>query len=682
MANGSGPQRRLLTPEDLSDWPKPDPSSLIVTASEIYRRRCSAVEMYASGITSQSIEKETGITAREVRRIISRCLTGNGLGTIAGFFACLPSHRIKKYSRSMRISCHIGEKQNGAAGALSQIFARFPEVEQMIQAKFLNRKTRGSVNEARISIADLHKAFKKKLRELGVSEYDWPFSTKNMGLESLRRYCKWMETSFSDEYFSAREHSKGAHTRTIGTGQLKMFRPLRPYVYKELDYNKVDAASIIGITNSFGVQVDIDVPRWYFGLMAEGHSHLITGVYVGFEVEPSSDALLETVQSAVFPAIYADTDPRASAIVDARIMPSTVMRALQFQTFAVLKLDNAWANAGTDAINSIMDLTGCAINFGPPGAWSRRSLVERIFNALGSKGLKRSPSTYGASPSDPARKEPEENARKCRILASDIVSLIIGVIREYNTTVSEGQEFGSPEESINAALSTPDSGFFPQPLAKQAQRERRFEYCAVKIKVLGYPKRGVKPYVKPDRCRYTNTRLSERSDLIGRYLLLYIRRQDVSDAFAVVMETGENLGPMNPESKWAQRISIRFRKYLNTWGRHRAMKRNDGDVFTEWLDTTTGSLFDGGKPIQKKIKKRVLTKKVSKKDTLYLTKLHSSGAIPDMLAPQTLDGNTKNVLQRKKKALAATEQPSIAGETPDNPFGLSSRPNLTLIRRK
>jgi putative transposase len=403
-----------LIPLDLGnveEWPSPDPVAWEAEKQAGFAKRKRAVTLYADKISMAEICQQTGYSAKEVRRIVKRCVTPAGAGTIVGFYGCVPGFRVKNYQRSRSLEFIPESQVGGRSGALNATFERFPAVEDALQALFLKRASAGPVMEAKISIRDLHAEFLNLLRELGVTEYDWPFNTAREGYEAIRRYCKWLETEFSDEHFVARESEDGAHKRKIGRGQNALFTAFRPFTYLELDYNKVDAACIIVITNRYGVEIEIALPRWYFGLITDVYDRLITGVFIAFEENPSSDGLLETVQSAVFPAIYLDTDPRSKYLVDASVLSDNLIPELQHQAFAVIKLDNAWANASIDAINQLMDLTGCAVNFGPPGEWSRRSTVENVFAQLTARGMKRLPSTYGSNPKDPVRRNPRNRLR-------------------------------------------------------------------------------------------------------------------------------------------------------------------------------------------------------------------------------------------------------------------------------
>jgi hypothetical protein len=619
-----GTCRHTLIDLDLSaveEWPSPDWVGLPVAHQSTFKTRKLSVTLYANKVAMAEITRQTGYSAKEIRRIVKRCVTSVGAGTIVGFYGCVPGFRIKTYQRTKTLEFIPETQVGGRSGALGAIFERFPSVEDSLQALFLKRASAGPLFEARIEIRVLHAAFLNQLRELGVTEYDWPFNTATEGYEAIRRYCKRLETEFSDEYFNARHSEDGAHKHRIGRGHNAMFVSYRPFTYLELDYNKVDAASIIVITNRYGIELDVVLPRWYFGLITDAHTRLVTGVFIAFEVNPSSDGLLETVQSAVFPAIYLETDPRSKYLVDASVLSDNLIPELVHQTFAVIKLDNAWANASIDAINQLMDLTGCAVNFGPGGEWSRRPTVENIFDKLASRGMKRLPSTYGSNPKDPRRRNPEKQATTFRIHASEIAEIIAKEVKLHNKFVSGGKEYSAPVEIVKAAIANPDSGFISQKLSKEAVKNSKFEYRRFECKVIGYPAKGTRPYINLDECIYTNSKLSSRDDLIGKKVLVFVHRRDVRDAYAVVVQTGEPLGQLTAETRWSHTaVSVRHRKHINKAGNRRQNKARS-DPGRDWYAQTANTLADPDKAqptLALNSTRRTAKSKVSKKDVLAL----------------------------------------------------------------
>lgn len=653
----------------LEEWPSPDSTGLPVEHQSTFLKRKLSVTLYANNVEMSEISRQTGYNAKEVRRIVMRCLTPAGAGTIVGFYGCVPGFRVKEYKRTKSLEFIPETQRGGRSGGLSAILEKFPSVDESLQALFLKRSSAGPLLEAKIQIRVLHAAFLNQLRALGVKEYDWPFNTATMGYESIRRYCKRLETEFSDEHFAARHSEHGAHKRKIGRGHNAMFVSYRPFTYLELDYNKVDAACIIVITNRHGIEMEVILPRWYFGLITDAHTRLITGVFIAFEENPSSDGLLETVQSAVFPAIYVDTDPRSKYLVDATVLSDNLIPELTHQAFAVIKLDNAWANASVDAVNQLMDLTGCAVNFGPPGEWSRRPTVENVFDKLTARGMKRLPSTYGSNPKDPTRRNPEQQATAFRIHASDLAAIITNEVKAHNKFISGGREYSAPIEIVKAAIANPDSGFISQKLSKEAVANTKFEYCRFECRVVGYPEKGTRPYINLDECIYTNPKLSSREDLIGKKVLVFVHRRDIRNAYAVVVHSGEPLGQLMAETRWSHyAVSVRHRKHINKAGNRRQNKARM-DPARDWYSQTANTLANIGNAQSMpalKNPRTSLKSKVSKKDLLALVSAE--------MAPLVDISNTPDAFKES--------QPEAPQNTPRIPFAFDIGMPLTPLKRK
>jgi len=239
-------RRRTLIPlayADLTKWPVPDMET--IRADEKFGARRLAVEMYARGDSSASILEATGKDDAEVRRLIKRCVSLAGDGEISGFHALLTGWRGKPYGRIAPVVHALGGGSGGCAGALQQLFERFPEVEEYVKYLFLKGRDGHALHEARISYVELHAEFKEKLREAGLGEHDWPFNTSNLGYEALRRYCNDLLASESSRWIAARSGEEAARRGKVGNGTKSILPTLRGFGAVQLDFHKVDAASVI-----------------------------------------------------------------------------------------------------------------------------------------------------------------------------------------------------------------------------------------------------------------------------------------------------------------------------------------------------------------------------------------------------------------------------------------------------
>lgn len=264
-ADMTGSTRRRLIPlafQDISQWRDADEAALSTLDTEMYRRRRLAVQMYAQGAPYAEIFEVTKILKQRVLAFVKRCLTSDGEGAIAGFSALVPRRRLAGYERSAPITRVLGDGPGGCAGALSQLFSRFPEVQRYICDRYLGRSGR-SIPDIRISYTALHGEFLQRLRELGLGNQEWPFNTKNCGYKALRAYCVNLLNEHSNLWFGARCGEEAARRGQIGMGHRSVLPVLRGYGACQLDFHKVDAASVIVIETNEGGRLCVPVARWH-----------------------------------------------------------------------------------------------------------------------------------------------------------------------------------------------------------------------------------------------------------------------------------------------------------------------------------------------------------------------------------------------------------------------------------
>ncbi|MGB9989866.1 hypothetical protein [Pseudoduganella rhizocola] len=540
-------------------------------AQNAYKARCDAIDMYNAGACWDDIIAATGKDRSEVRRLILRCLILSDDGSIWGYRALIKGVRIKPYTRVQAVNHSPGSGSGGCAGALSQLLARFPDLVEMLCNLYFKEKTRGQMPEARESYTSIHDKFLTALRKLGLTDSDWPFNTADRGYKTIYLYLRDLETEQSQRAVSARHGLNAARRGKVGTGYERLFPALRPYGAVQLDYHKIDAASVLLVENDHGEQFEVPLSRWHFGLMVEEFSSGVIGYCVELELTPSSDGALEAVSSAIvgIPAwqLAGAGEGQANQILIGQLLPE-----LAGQCFSVLKVDNGWANAAHEVVNNIIGTVGSAVNFGPPYVWARRDLVERLIGEFTRRGLQRLPSTYGAGPQDTRVKEPAAQAAKFRIKLKSLIGIFERCISEHNQASSEGMQWSSPVRVLRGALDNSSSGLFSQPLPEAVKAYPALMMHVEEVVVKGSLEKNIRPYFNLDRHKHTNHDLSKAFWLIGKTLVVSVDRRLARLVYATVKETGQALGQMYPSGPWADSdCSWRDRKLLMRSGKAKRM---------------------------------------------------------------------------------------------------------------
>tara|TARA_R110001599_G_scaffold64023_1_gene178350 strand:- start:49013 stop:50992 length:1980 start_codon:yes stop_codon:yes gene_type:complete len=652
--------KRHLIPHafsDLARWPVPDLNVFALHAKEVFRSRKLAVEMYANGESFSEIKKHAGIGEDEVQRIVKRCLILKNGGNIYGFYACIKGLRIKPYRRKSVVSHEKGEGPGGCSGALTQIFERFPELELLVQELYFGKRSRTLIPETRMPIVSIHNRFKLALRSHGVTDNQWPFNTENCGYNAICSYCTELRLANAQPAALGRSGFLASQRGAVGSGLSPLIPCLRPFSFVQLDFHKVDAATIIILRNEFGVELEVPLSRWHIGLAIEEFSGAVIGAYVVLERTPSGDSVLEVVESALRPEDYETDDPRVQLVIQGQALLNRLIPELAYQCFSVLKVDNGTSNIAHEVVNNIIDTVGCAVNYGQVGGWWRRQLIESIFGELTAKGLQRLPSSHGVGPGDCRVNDPNSQAIKFRILLSEVINVIYACIKLHNTKLTEKLQWSSPVQCIQAALSNPKSGLFIQPLPSDMQENMRLMQHIEEVTVRGSIEKNERPYFNLDRWRYTNQALANSFWLIGKKLLTYTDRRECRIVYATVIETGEQLGLMVPGG-WRARsqCSWRDRKMFNKAGFADRYSNDFHDPVEDWKEGKV-------KALQARPKSQ---KKKSSSDALNLARVSKTESAINKFT-EHVDALSPNIMEQQKNR--------------QDPFGLMDIPDMVPVTR-
>lgn len=509
----------------------------------------------------------------------------------------------------------------------------------------------------------IHAIFKDALRKLGFTDQQWPFNTAIKGYNALRQYCIDLMYEALDRWVGVRHGTEAQRRGRVGRGPIPFLPLLRFGGGMILDYLKIDCQTVFLFVNAYGDEIPLVLPRWHVGLMVEERSRLIVGVCIALETTPSGDNCLETVESALRPMVVEPGDPLLALVVDGKFLPNQLLSELAWQGFAWLKVDNGWANAATEVVNNIMDVTGCAVNFGPVRSWVRRWLIERINGEITRRGAQRLPSTYGTGPADTRRDKPAEQAVKLQIRMDEVVSIICAEIRRYNEFQTEGLQFSSPLSAMRNAIRNRGSGWLPQPLPRREQADLRLLYHVEVHRILGDITQHDRPYVNILNERYTCERLAADYSLVGKRLVCYVDRRDPSRVTATVQETGEDIGALRGSGRWRGfKICYRDRYYLMRGGRRQRFSQEGVDTVTRWTARKKEEISGRSK--------RKSTKYSISRDGHRVARVMQGSPTEPPAPPDAAD------LSDHDEHAEARVTPATPA-TPSDPFGMDQPINLT-----
>ncbi|WP_176381975.1 hypothetical protein [Paraburkholderia youngii] len=577
-----GRPRTLVPPEhmDYRKWVQVDAKALQLVRGETvaspFRKRCKAVQMYLDqNSTLSDIEKSSGITQAMVPHWVKRCLLPDGAGGIVGFPALVPGGARKGYNRTEPHEGTQGSGSAGYAGKFGQLLSEHPEIAERIE-NLLFGEDPACVPETRMPYTAIHEIVRRDLRDAGLTDDDYPLNTDDAGFQSLYRFCKELEQSNPARSRTARE-GKDAGRRRDGRGPRPRIRARRPMSIAQLDFHYTDAIGIVVLVDRDGVEHELPVKRFYIGLLIDEDTGSILGFHYVLQVQPSTDSVLDVVESSLYPRAFAEDDPHLRFTPDGKFLMNSFIPELGRHGFCMLRMDRGWSNIAKDVTNNIMSELGCALHFGPSRSWWVRPLIERIFGILTSRGLQRIPSTLGSGPQDVRKDRPAEEAIRYRVMVSDILAVIAGEINRFNTEGRAGGHEASPLEVMQAALSHAESPYMPQPLARDKRHDWALFSHLERIRI-SRDRSGARPCARVSAidCRYRNPYLAESDWLVGKYLLVYINRRDVRQAIGVLADTGTYIGELTAEGRfeegrltWTEAVAFKRRRHIRARHGHR-----------------------------------------------------------------------------------------------------------------
>jgi putative transposase len=590
-------RRTARVPElwrDLKNWPAPNPE--LINDSEIYRRNKLAIEMYLNGRSFDEIFSQAKVKRDWTRALFRKCLEEDRDGAIRGFRALVKYSRSGGYERHAPVpqANNFDARTDGYSGVFVQLLQQFPDqLTQIIEAHVL--KTRhaliNKIPEARIRWKVLKSEIHNFLRKNGFDDDMYPFNTVDQAYSSIAALGRAVLHKKPMKFIMARSGKEAGRRTNIGKGIPSLIQATAPFQIVEMDFHMHDSAAIVEIETPSGSIIDAPVARWWVGAIVDTYNKAILGTSDSFEKQTTESCVLDLIDSALEPPKPLESLKDFTASQDGCWLPNQLIPSFGFHGWDVLKLDRAWAHSSTNVLSSLVTTVGCAVCFGRPREWWARSIVERTFLELTSRGAQRLPTTYGNGPKDTRRNKPEQTAIKLRVRQDEICDLARSNIRAINETGNEGAFWERPLGSLERAVLT--KNYFPRPLPEERKHDRPTMWVTIKVRIEGNANRGISPSVRTARCRFRGVKLAQAWGLVGHFAYLQIKNRDIRIARVCNERTGEFIGSVSPDRRWLiSQTSWRNFLMIQKFGK----RQRDGDVpvdpTTEFLVKKTIELTD------------------------------------------------------------------------------------------
>lgn len=546
--------RDSLDPElkDLSKWATVTTDRWEDAKREKFECRVSAIRAYFAGGVVKTICKEHKMPRQELRRHINRCLALHADGSIYGWRGLIPWERQKSYTRRAPVSIHSKYRMGGGAGALSQLFDRYPDLEEGIRNRFYKETGDETVDESRIPLLAILKWFLDACKGKGLTARDYPFCTQSLGRTAIWRYLRRLIRENPEKAAKARfgPHAQRRLRMTMTHGMLSAEKVTRPLQQVQFDGHRIDTPCTILFRHTHGGFIRRNLGRLWLLVLLDVYTRAILGYHISLNEQYSAHDVLLCVKKAITPwKPRTLTIPSLEYAKDAGF-PSGIPN-LQWALFDEFCYDNAKANLATTVLTKLSSVLGCAINPGPVKTPESRAILERLFKTIEENGFHRLPSTTGGSPQDVRRSaDPDETAMRLEIEAGHLEELADVSFARYNATRHSGIGFKAPLDLMQHFAD--DLKNFIRVVPEDQRNRLGLLNIEITRTVRGSVATGTAPYVDYGCARYRSDVLSRMPELIGTKLRLIVDPEDAR-CLEAYLPSGAAFGVLTARGFWGVR---------------------------------------------------------------------------------------------------------------------------------
>lgn len=570
----TAPAERLV----LDMWDMPSLDGLDSREKKHFHILEEAIRTYVTGNGISKFLREHAIHSETFYRAFDKCLTLNAGGKPFGWVGLLPYLEVRPRKRRAALESVNGG--GGLSGALDLFLRLNTEICDALISYLDENAKRKPSGEAGIRHKSAHIEFLKLCEAHDVDRQRWPFTSQRLAAGAIRAFVNQYLINNYDKIVATQYGNKAATKAKAGNGHESRLVACMPFDVVELDEHTAGFIGTVRIETPEGPRY-IDAGRVTILLMADRFKGWIVAFKAIFRQAASSDDVLDVIHAGMVGepgyAHHKRGDASHRPLVD--LNPH-----FGWCGFNNLLIDNALIHLAEDVVTRTMELTGCAINFGPVRTPARRQLVERIFNGLERAGFKRLQTTTGAGPQDPKKQDPESKARACMMSEREIVELISKLVRQHNTSIGKHNLGASPQQRMAAIIAGEEQGSYLFPFLPPLQPgEADLSKLIVRVPVRGNKSTGRRPYFGFLEADYTSTELAATFDLLNETIVLHVNRANIRKIPA--FHNGKPLGLCQACGRWRwSDHSLDLRRYINKLLREGYIDNEyKGDIVVEFV---------------------------------------------------------------------------------------------------
>jgi len=545
--------RRVVAGQAISTdhWQHPDEGGMVANIRREYLARKLAVILFLEGETAASILQKSSVSAKHAYRLIAeRCLSTHEDGQPYGWRGLVPHLRIKPYKRRIKVA--VDAFGRGAAGALDTVLNRYPELRRDLDARILKHSRRGRLESNAYTPSENCRWFLNQLSARGYeANGEWPFNTDSRGYYSIRRYTITLLNTHPAELA---EMSGGPErVRKLKTGDGSN-RPVHRFMQRvEMDAHKLDGIFCVSIPQDDGSTHEKIVYRLWVIVIIEILSRAVLGYYFSLRKEVSHDDVLRCIKRALTKWTLRTVTFCDEPYFPGAGLPSTVDGKFTGLCWDETSVDGALAEVCKSVEVPLKDAVGSVV-LKPSNSFSkRRSLddrpfIEKFFARLAKGGFQRLSNTTGGKSSYRKGRNPEEVALTSRFQFEYAEELLDVLVANYNASGHSKIGGRTPLKYFSFLYDRSDCQHrHADPTAVESLFSSR-QLCCVR----GGAKLGRSSFVEYMYARYSNEKLQNRQELIGKSIWVVNHKEDDARVALAFTHDGQSLGVLRAAPPWNQ----------------------------------------------------------------------------------------------------------------------------------
>jgi hypothetical protein len=539
---------------DFGQWPVIELTVVATNKRSTYLRNRDIVIQALNHIPFNEIAESHLLSASFVTQLMNRCLAGEDDEDPPLTQALIPFQRVNHGTRREPIPTF--DRPSGSQHAFTKLLREVPNLKKELD-KALLAQLRDSNYKQNLTPSTFHSTFKQLLVEAGHPTDQYPYTTRHMAAESVRRYFHQRSKELQSQRLSV--------VPSPSTPSSTIYRALRT---TQIDEHSIDLHNGIYLELNDEL-IPLRLSRVQVIVATNVDTDCILGFHIALSGAPNQQDMLQLLDNCVRPwEPLVLTTPGLTYEAGA-CFPSGLPDDFPV-TFGTVQLDNALAHLAISVQEAICDQQAATISMGRGGSPTTRRWIEDVFNLICRKISHRFSSTTGSHPKDPIRQS-KKNSKRLPPISLHTLEEALSIVLTAHNVSPRGQLGGtSPLELYQSHYRHHYIRFVPAAL-----RNRWKPFVGrktVSLKWLRYGNR--KPHIAFEGQRYQGEGLIDAVCHNSRIIVEFDRR-DIRWLRAWSLD-GKDLGMIAAPKSWLRfRHSIATRQRINSLIKQHAYHGND-----------------------------------------------------------------------------------------------------------